>query len=283
MLKIDISTEFGAVEQISLFHCLDSDLRFFYPPITGSARFYSELQKYEWYYLDMKEEYRLAVQLIKEEDRVLEVGCGKGAFAKLLSVREYRGLELNPDAIAMARNDGFSVLGELVQLHAMNYKGQYDVVCAFQVLEHIQHLREFIDSCIQCLKPGGLLIFSVPCADSFASIIPNFYLDMPPHHVSRWSDHSLTGLANIFDLELVTVHHEQLQLLHRDSYNQAVAYSKLLKSLRMKSSLMDMSLLNRSLIYFCGLLLKVFPKVENNINEEPIGLTVTAIYRKKNQ
>jgi hypothetical protein len=42
--KIGVSTEFGNITEINLYHCLDSDLRFFYPMVTGSHTFYETLQ-----------------------------------------------------------------------------------------------------------------------------------------------------------------------------------------------------------------------------------------------
>jgi hypothetical protein len=39
LLKSDISKEFGDVKKIGFYHCIDSDLRFFYPMVTGSKIF----------------------------------------------------------------------------------------------------------------------------------------------------------------------------------------------------------------------------------------------------
>lgn len=48
-LQADISKEFGDVKQIGYYHCIDSDLRFFYPMVTGSEKYYEHLQKNPWY------------------------------------------------------------------------------------------------------------------------------------------------------------------------------------------------------------------------------------------
>jgi hypothetical protein len=64
-LKSDISKEFGDVKKIGYYQCIDSDLRFFYPMVTGSENFYEHLQKIEWYYMDEKDEYDYAKNFIK--------------------------------------------------------------------------------------------------------------------------------------------------------------------------------------------------------------------------
>ena len=56
-LQADISKEFGDIEKIGYDHCIDSDLRFFYPMVTGSEKFYEQLQKNPGYYMDDKAEY----------------------------------------------------------------------------------------------------------------------------------------------------------------------------------------------------------------------------------
>ncbi|MFM6346037.1 MAG: hypothetical protein ACKPFK_12940, partial [Dolichospermum sp.] len=95
MLKCDISKEFGQTEKIGLYHCLDSDLRFFHPTITASESFYEKLQKFDWYYLDEKEEYSYASQYIKSSHSILEIGCGNGAFAQKIASQNYVGLEFS--------------------------------------------------------------------------------------------------------------------------------------------------------------------------------------------
>lgn len=47
-LQADVSKEFGDLKQIGYYHCIDSDLRFFYPMVTGSEKYYEHLQKNPW-------------------------------------------------------------------------------------------------------------------------------------------------------------------------------------------------------------------------------------------
>jgi SAM-dependent methyltransferase len=279
-LRVDVAAEFGEVTEIEFRRCADCDLRFFTPRVTGSEKMYESLQRYSWYYLDEKEEYAYAAQFIGADDSVLEIGCGKGAFGKRLQVSEYVGLEFSVEAARMAQAKGLRVLHESVQDHARRNTGRYDVVCAFQVLEHVSDCADFISASLACVKPGGLLIYSVPSSDSFLAVVANNMLNMPPHHITWWSDRCLTGLANRCDMSLVALGHDKLADLHRRTYLIAV----LLRALRGKPGT-ESRILNPTTSFY---LLSKFAALGARFLERgfsdrrvlPDGHSVTAIYRK---
>jgi SAM-dependent methyltransferase len=158
---------------------------------------------------------------------VLEVGCGSGAFGISLHTASYVGLEFSEQAASDARRRGLEVLRESVEEHAQTHAAQYDAVCAFQVLEHVARPDQFLRACLAAIKPGGLVIVSVPSVDSFASGLPDFLLDMPPHHVTRWSDRCLRKVAELFSGELTALWHEPLQPAHRRMHGQSAILRRL--------------------------------------------------------
>jgi 2-polyprenyl-3-methyl-5-hydroxy-6-metoxy-1,4-benzoquinol methylase len=280
--KIDISDELQGIKEIGLYHCNESDLYFFFPSITGSEIFYEHMQKFDWYYLDDKNEYEYASRFIKESDSVVEIGCGKGAFAVKMSAKKYVGLEFSQKAIKTATERGLTVLNESIQDHASKYVEEYDIVCAFQVLEHVANVDSFIQSSLSCLKSTGLLILSVPSFDSFSRFIPNFSLDMPPHHITRWTDKALENLVNYFGLELIQIIHEPLQLAHRQMYIQAFLRRILINSFGHKVKNIDFSW-NNSFISSIGTgLAKILSQGLSDPMLLPRGISVLAVYRKRN-
>lgn len=279
-LQADISKEFGDLKKIGYYHCIDSDLRFFYPMVTGSEKFYEYLQKNPWYYMDEKAEYYYANNFIKESDLVLEIGCGRGAFSQKISTKKYVGLEFSQKAKEIAFSKGILIENESIQSHSVAHPAKYDVVCAFQVLEHISEIRSFIESSIKALKPGGLLIYSLPSADSFLSIITNNFLNMPPHHVSFWSDKCLKHIAEIFGMKVVNIEHEKLADWDKVFWASSIILESLRNWLGVQSRLVDMSLKYKVLEKISLLTGEVLAKGLINPKVLPPGHSVYVVYQK---
>jgi SAM-dependent methyltransferase len=96
---------------------------------------------------------------------VLEIGCGQGSLGARLAQR-YRYLGLEPDqtswTVAQRRVSAVGpgevrnvAVGELVD-------ERFDMVCAFEVLEHIKDDAAALQEWSARLRPGGWLLLSVP-------------------------------------------------------------------------------------------------------------------------
>lgn len=203
--------------------CTQCDLRFFSPPVTGSEQFYAQLQKIRWYYSAAKQEFGIAAAYVKPEYDVLEIGAGRGLFSKEIRCRSYTGLEFSPDAIRWAAEDGIQLLPQTIEAHSRDAVGKYDVACAFQVLEHVADPRAFLEAAMRCVKAGGWLMMSVPGEDSFAGYAYRDVLNMPPHHVTRWSDKALKSIGEIFGLQCIAIVPEPLGRNMRGAYATAHA------------------------------------------------------------
>lgn len=230
--KIDVSYLLKGIDEIFLLLCMDTGYKFFYPwDISGDGKFYEQLQEYDWYYMPWKWEHEQAFKLINPKDQILEVGCGSAGFLKEVNNRiksiSLTGLELNQAAIESGRKHGINILSELIQEHAQSYNGKYDIVCSFQVLEHISDIHSFMEAQIKTLKTGGKLIVSVPNNDGFLGDSENT-LNIPPHHMGLWGESSLRKMGEYFGLKHISTHFEPLQDYHR-SYYQFVRNGKLKK------------------------------------------------------
>jgi SAM-dependent methyltransferase len=211
--------EWIARPTIEYQHCGTCDLRYFDDELAGPEEMYRKLEKFPWYYLDYKPEFEVAKRDLKGAERILEIGAGEGAFGRLISrAGGYVGLELNSFAADRAAASGLDVRRESLVDHATSAHDSYDAVVAFQVLEHVRGVGSFIRDCLRCLKPGGRLIISVPSHDGFMGVELNSILDLPPHHLTQWSDRCMSEIASQFDLTLVTLEHDEIAPYHRANY-----------------------------------------------------------------
>ena len=204
--------------EVVLWHCPACDLRWFDPAPAGDPAFYESLQRHAWYYEADKPEYAQALAAVPDGARVLEVGCGRGAFADLLRLHRtgvtWRGLEFNEAAVRSATAAGHDVRQASLGDEVARHPAAYDVVCHFQVLEHVPDPLAFMQQSVAALRPGGALVWAVPADDSFVGLQRGAWLNMPPHHLTRWSDAALHHLAGALGLERLALWHEPVAPAH---------------------------------------------------------------------
>jgi SAM-dependent methyltransferase len=133
---------------------------------------------------------------------LLEIGAGLGSAGALLARRfRYVGLEPSPASreIAIERiGDAGVVLPETAETYASN-EG-FDVVCAFEVLEHIEDDRAALAGWLRHVRPGGWLLVSVPAGrDRFGPT------DLKAGHVRRYDRSDLTKVLTGAGLDEVSV------------------------------------------------------------------------------
>lgn len=244
-LRVDIAELIPKnISSIDLLECLDCELRWYAPMIVGDAAFYEALQLHDWYYQGEKPEYRFAATLLSDNSSMLEVGCGRGAFAGYLKTSvKYRGLEFNDEAIHKAIGAGLAVEKLSIETEAEQRPAYYDVVCHFQVLEHVSDCQSFMKSRVAALKPGGLLLVTVPSEDSFLSVASSAWLNMPPHHVTRWKDAAMRHLFARLGLTMNQIWHEPVADFHVEWYKSTMRELALSRVLRQ-----DIGLDNRSVM-----------------------------------
>lgn len=99
--------------------------------------------------------------------RVLEIGCGTGyvlnALAEALPAAHLIGTELHHGGLDAARAR-VPARVELMQLdaRAMPYRDEFDLVGAFDVIEHIDEDERVLAELFRATAPGGGLLLTVP-------------------------------------------------------------------------------------------------------------------------
>jgi len=120
-----------------------------------------------------------------EKPRILDIGCAFGSFLSCLGPRwERYGIDASEYAITRARERvpgaGFSVTAasDLV------FPGPFDVISAFDVLEHMRAPDETLKRVAAALRPHGGFVFVVPVYDGLTGPAIR-YLDRDPTHVHK--------------------------------------------------------------------------------------------------
>jgi SAM-dependent methyltransferase len=99
---------------------------------------------------------------------ILELGCGGGGFATRLVAMTDRYAAVEPDETSWRlAHDRVAPLGGTV-LHGDQTAatGTYDLVCAFEVLEHLEDDATALKQWLPLVRPGGHLLLSTPAGPS---------------------------------------------------------------------------------------------------------------------
>lgn len=277
-LRIEI-TPFSS-DTIEARLCSACHLRYFSPPQIGDERLYEQLQRFPWYYKSDKPEFLVASRHIGADDTVLEIGAGVGAFACHAQCKQYIGLEQNEQAVRLARARGIDVRLESLDQHIGSGLCQYDWVCLFQVLEHVPRPREFLNSCLQAVRPGGHLVISLPCEDSFLALETNAILNLPPHHATRWEVATARALQDIFRIRLESLEVEPLGDDHIASVAPALVQAFLRRVLRRDHRLLDSHFAGIPVRALVWLLSRPVAAILAGKRVRPSGHSMTAIFTK---
>lgn len=220
--RIDIEGELRGRTEIPLWACARCDLQFFPGELAGSASMYEQLQRHDWYYVHDKWEHHEALRAVSRGDRLLEIGAGEGDFVALAAAKgaDALGIELNPGAVRRATELGRRVEPRDLADLARERPGAFDLVASFQLLEHLADPRAFLLDAIKLLRPGGRLLTAVPNADSWIKHEDNL-LDLPPHHVTRWTPRCLERLGETLPLVTEQVAFEPLPPYHVPAFVEA--------------------------------------------------------------
>jgi len=97
---------------------------------------------------------------------LLEVGCGSGALLHELAKAGHDATGLESSKPALAMSEAIRLAGQgtqrLREKPEPSWRKQFDLICAFDVLEHIADDGRALDEWLSWLRPGGRICLSVP-------------------------------------------------------------------------------------------------------------------------
>lgn len=219
LYKIDLGKKFRSIPKILYWRCNKSGYCWYEPSsAAGEGSLYSDLQRFEWYYLPEKWEFYETIRMLKSGEKVLEVGSGPGYFLQLALQKDCypSGVELNPQAANILKKKGYTVYESSLKELGSPIPELFDVICSFQVLEHTPNPKNFIEDMLKLLRVGGRLILSVPNSAVMRKIDPfnEDLLNQPPHHMGHWDEGSFRALEGIFPIKMKSIRREPLANYH---------------------------------------------------------------------
>jgi SAM-dependent methyltransferase len=168
-------------------------------------------------FTDLREDYRVAREILLKAfpagGSILDVGCASGYFLQSLGKTwEKHGLEIFHVAAQRARERGEINVHECEMTAAGFANESFDVVCSFDVVEHLVDPMAFFREARRILKPFGWLLLGTGDSSSAGAVLSGSrwaYFSIP-EHVSFFSRNSLKlGLRKVgfSHTEFKRIHH----------------------------------------------------------------------------
>jgi SAM-dependent methyltransferase len=130
-------------------------------------RLHAELEESYWWFVAKN---RIILEMIRRYgpapapgQRACDIGCGAGGLLARLAERfDAVGVDMSPLALAYCAKRGLrAVEGSLPDALALESEA-FDVVVASEVLEHVDDDRAAAATLARLLRPGGILVCTVP-------------------------------------------------------------------------------------------------------------------------
>ncbi|MEK7463115.1 MAG: class I SAM-dependent methyltransferase [Patescibacteria group bacterium] len=132
--------------------------------------------------------------------KLLDIGCGPGFFLAEAQKNgfEVYGLEPSLEGCGFARKNlklKNIVCGSAINLDG-NFHGNFDVISAFDVIEHVLDPIQFLKNINKKLNPEGLVVITTPLIDSlFAKLLGNKWYALIPSHLTYFTGNSFEDIC----------------------------------------------------------------------------------------
>ena len=110
--------------------------------------------------------YNQILKYAQNTGKILDIGCGVGELIDVFKDNDWECdvVELNPAAIEWLKKKNHNVHN--IHFEDFETNKQYDVIMAWNVIEHVLDPKGFLKKAFKLLKPGGLFVSEVPHGNS---------------------------------------------------------------------------------------------------------------------
>lgn len=158
-----------------LYHCPTCSLFFRYPRLDKQEldRLYQAGSESNWQASQgEREDWTITLKWIKDRfpngAKILDVGCFDGNFlSQLPSNCQLFGIEIHNKAVEKAKERGVKIIAQ--DFDGLQYlESQFDVIVAFDVIEHVINPQLFINDLVKVVSPRGMIVIGSGNTDALS-------------------------------------------------------------------------------------------------------------------
>lgn len=205
-------------DSAAIISCKNCDFVFANPFLSGDAAFYNLLphatetdENWKW---EFEKTFNKIAPIVESNSDVslLEIGASTGTFArrvaKLVKKENILCLEYSAIGVDSIKKAGIEALS--IDFRELRQKPEYlkkfNIICLFQVLEHLDKLDDTFKTFNLLIKQGGHLFIGVPNAEKIKfNELNGALLDMPPNHIGRFNKLTFKILASKYGWEIADI------------------------------------------------------------------------------
>jgi SAM-dependent methyltransferase len=198
----------------AVYECNVCTFAYGWPHVGGDEEFYGILHEENAYPSDRweyeKTRTALRTHSTGSSPVALDFGAGVGKFLQSLPSHWRRcAVEGSETTRSILRTHDIEVYSTLLDAEP----GSFDLITAFQVVEHVAPFRKLFEECRRSIKHGGRLVISVPFGPAMLQQeVATGCADMPPNHINKWTPASLRRALSGSGFEVERVDWEPVSL-----------------------------------------------------------------------
>jgi SAM-dependent methyltransferase len=152
----------------------------------------ANVEQRHWWFRARRRWLARELRRIGAPGRVLDIGAAGGGNTAMMAARGWRAVatDISPEAVSLLHAAGLNALhADARELPLPD--ASFDLVTAFDVLEHIHQDDQAAAEIYRVLKPGGTVLIGVPCDMSLWSLH-----DVAVSHVRRYERDELVKVIS---------------------------------------------------------------------------------------
>ncbi|AIW20293.1 class I SAM-dependent methyltransferase [Vibrio coralliilyticus] len=158
-----MENQYQEIDGIRVYHSDSSDKHDDYNPL-GLTSLYNSENKHFWFLHRKKYIFDNIKNSISKNARIIEIGAGTGNVSRFLRSKGYHNLcvgEMHFSGLKYAKSYGINDCYQFDLLKSP-FISEFDVVCMFDVLEHIADPNAALKNVRKMLRNDGLVVMTLP-------------------------------------------------------------------------------------------------------------------------